>query len=154
FRGARVLPVSASPSLPVLGFTFVVALITGVIFGVGPAWLSSRYDPAEALRGATRATRDESALPQKSLVVVQAALSLVLLTVAGLLTQSLRNLQNQPYGFERQGRILVQFNPNSAGYTAERLMGLYQQMEDRFSHMPGVIHESMSLYTAQQGNNW
>jgi predicted permease len=154
FRGARVLPVSASPSLPVLGFTFVVALITGVIFGVGPAWMSSRSDPAEALRGATRATRDKSALPQKSLVVLQAALSLVLLTVAGLLTQSLRNLQNQAYGFERQGRILVQFDPASAGYAAERLQGLYQQLEDRFAHMPGVIHESMSLYTAQQGNNW
>jgi predicted permease len=154
FRGASVVPVSASPSLPVLGFTFLVSLVTGIIFGVGPAWMASRSDPAEALRGATRSTQEKSALPQKSLVVVQAALSLVLLTVAGLLTESLRNLQNQQYGFERQGRILVQFNPNSAGYTAERLPGLYQQLEDRFSHMPGVISESMSLYTAQQANNW
>jgi predicted permease len=154
FRGARVVPVSASPSLPVLGFTFLVSLLTGVIFGVGPAWMASRSDPAEALRGATRATRDKSALPQKSLVVVQAALSLVLLTVAGLLTQSLRNLQNQPYGFERQGRILVSLNPSSAGYTAERLTGLYQQLEDGFKQMPGVISESLSLYTAQQANNW
>jgi predicted permease len=154
FRGARVVPVSAAPSLPVLGFTFFVALLTGVIFGVGPAWMASRSDPAEALRGATRATRDKSALPQKSLVVVQAACSMVLLTVAGLLTQSLRNLQNQPYGFERQGRILVEFNPSSAGYTTDRLTGLYQQLEDRFAHMPGVMSESLSLYTAQQGNNW
>jgi predicted permease len=88
------------------------------------------------------------------LVVLQAALSLALLTFAGLLTQSLRNLQNQPYGFERQGRILVMINPNSAGYTQERLPALYQQLEDRFSHMPGVINESLSTYTAQQGNNW
>jgi hypothetical protein len=138
----------------VLGFTFLVSLVTGIIFGVAPAWMASRSDPAEALRGATRTTQETSALPQKSLVVVQAALSLVLLTVAGLLTESLRNLQNQQYGFERQGRILVEFNPNSAGYTAERLPGLYQQLEDRFSHMPGVIGESMSLYTAQQANNW
>lgn len=154
FRGARVVPVSASPSLPVLGFTFLVALLTGVIFGVAPAWIASRSDPAEALRGATRTTRDSSALPQKSLVVLQASLSLVLLTIAGLLTQSLRNLQNQRYGFERQGRILVSLDPRSAGYGPERLTGLYQQLEDRFSHMPGVIHESLSLYTAQQANNW
>jgi predicted permease len=154
FRGARVVPVSPSPSLPVLGFTFLVSLLTGIVFGVGPAWMASRSDPAEALRGAARATRDRSSLPQKSLVVVQAAVSLVLLALAGLLTQSLRNLQNQQYGFERQGRILVSLDPSSAGYTAERLPGLYQQLEDRFSHMPGVISESLSLYTAQQGNNW
>jgi predicted permease len=152
FRGAHFAPVSPSPSLPVLGFTFVMSLLTGVIFGVGPAWMASRSDPAEALRGATRATRDRSALPQKSLVVVQAALSLVLLTVAGLLTLSLRNLQNQQYGLERQGRILVGINPSSAGYTAERLTGLYQQLEDRFKQMPGVLNESLSLYTAQQGH--
>jgi predicted permease len=137
----------------VLGFTFVVALLTGVIFGVVPAWMASRSDPAEALRGAGRTTRD-SALPQKSLVVVQAALSLALLVLAGLVTQSLRNLQGQDFGFSRDGRLLVQFSPNSAGYTAERLLGLYQQLEDRFAHAPGVINESLSLYTAQQGNNW
>jgi len=154
FHGAHFVPVSASPSLPVLGFTFGVALLTGIVFGVAPAWIASRSDPAEALRGTTRSTRDKSALPQKGLVVLQAALSLVLLTIAGLLTQSLRNLQNQQFGFERQGRLLVQINPHTAGYTFDRLNGLYQQIEDGFSHIPGVIHESLSLYTAQQGNNW
>ena len=154
FRGANFVPITSSPSLPVLGFTFLVSLATGVIFGVAPAWIASRSDPAEALRGATRSTRDTSALPQKALVVVQAALSLVLLVVAGLVTQSLRNLQNQDFGFAKQGRILVQINPSSVGYTQERLAGLYQQLEDRFAHMPGVLHESLSLYTAQQGNNW
>lgn len=154
FRGAEYVPLNTAPSLPVLGFTFAVALLTGVIFGVVPAWMASRSDPAEALRGASRTTRDSSALPQKSLVVVQAALSLALLAVAGLVTESLRNLQGQDFGFSREGRLLVEFSPNSAGYTAERLAGLYQQMEDRFAHAPGVINESLSLYTAQQGNNW
>jgi len=116
--------------------------------------MASHSDPAESLRGAGRSTRDKSSLPQKGLVVLQAALSLVLLTVAGLLTQSLRNLQNQQFGFERQGRLLVQINPRAAGYTADRLTGLYQQIEERFSHAPSVINESLSLYTAQQGNNW
>jgi len=116
--------------------------------------MASRSDPAEALRGASRSTREGSALTQKSLIVVQAALSLVLLTVAGLVTQSLRNLQGQDLGFEKEGRILVRIDPTSAGYTGERFTGLYQQIEDRFSHTPGVIRESLALYTPQQGNNW
>src|SRR5207302_7243401 len=102
----------------------------------------------------SRAMADASAIPQRSLVILQAALSLILLTVAGLLTQSLRNLENQEYGFEKQGRLIVQMNPATAGYTQDRVMGLYEQLEDRFSHMPGVITASLSLYTAQQGNNW
>lgn len=154
FRGARFVPLSASPSWLVLAFTFGVALLTGVIFGGGPAWIAARSDPAEALRGTTRVTRDKSALPQKGLVILQAALSLVLLTVAGLVTQSLRNLQDQQFGFERHGRLLVEMNTRTAGYTDDRLPALYQQIEDRFSHTPGVISESLSLYTAQQGNNW
>jgi predicted permease len=154
FRGSPNVPLSTSPSIPVLAFTFLIALATGVIFGVGPAWIASHSDPAEALRGISRAMADASALPQRSLVILQAALSLVLLTVAGLLTQSLRNLENQQYGFEQQGRLIVQFDPVTAGYTQDRVMGLYQQLEDRFSHMPGVITASLSLYTAQQGNNW
>jgi predicted permease len=154
FRGAQYVPLSTAPSWPILGFTFAVALLTGIIFGVAPAWIASKSDPAEALRGASRSTRDSSTLPQKSLVVLQAALSLALLTIAGLVTQSLRNLQGQDYGFAREGRLLVMISPDSAGYTAERLPGLYQQIEDRFQHAPGVLHASLSLYTAQQGNNW
>ncbi|HEY6349944.1 MAG TPA: ABC transporter permease [Candidatus Angelobacter sp.] len=154
FRGAHFVPLSASPSPLVLAFTFGVALLTGIIFGVAPAWIAARTDPADALRGSSRVAGDKSALSQKGLVVLQAALSLVLLTIAGLVTRSLSNLQNQQFGFERQGRILVQMDPSTAGYTNNRLTGLYQQIEERFSHTPGVISESLSLYTAQQGNNW
>ena len=154
FRGADFVPISTAPSLPVLGFTFAVALVTGMIFGVAPAWAASRSDPADALRGSTRSTRGNAGKGQKALVVVQAALSLALLSMAGLLAKSLGNLQNQQFGFERQGRLLIQINPATAGYTQERLLGLYQVVEDRFGHLPGVINESLALYTAQQGNNW
>jgi len=154
FRGSMNVPISTTPSLPVLGFTTLVAVLTGIVFGVGPAWMASHTDPAEALRGATRLTGEASAVPQRSLVVLQAAVSLVLLSVAALLAQTLRNLDNQEYGIQRQGRLLAQINPQSAGYTQERLMGLYQQIDDKFSHLPGVITSSLSLYTAQQGNNW
>jgi len=92
FPDAKNLPIQASPSLQVLGFAFLVSLVTGVLFGTAPAWVSSHAQPAEALRGANRSTKDRSSLPQKSLVVFQAALSLVLLVGAVLMTKSLTKL--------------------------------------------------------------
>src|ERR1017187_8438933 len=67
FRGSRYIPIDAAPSLPVLGFAFLLSLVTGVVFGLAPAWLMARSDPAEALRGAGRSTRDRSSLAQRSL---------------------------------------------------------------------------------------
>jgi predicted permease len=104
FRSATFTPISATPSLPVLGFAFALSLLTGVLFGVVPAWLAARSDPAEALHGAGRGTRAGASLPQKILVVSQAALSLVLLACAGLLTASLRNLESQDFGFDVHNR--------------------------------------------------
>ena len=154
FRGASYVPISAHPSTLGLAFTFVLSLLTGVIFSTVPAWMTSGTHPAEALRGAGRSTRDHSALPQKSLVVLQAALSLVLLVGAGLLTVSLRNLENQPFGFETQGRLIVRINPALAGYTPERLPVLYQQLQERFSRIPGVLNASLALHTPFDNWNW
>jgi predicted permease len=154
FRGASYVPISAGPSLPALAFTFVLSLLTGVIFSTVPAWIASRTHPAEALRGAGRTTRDHSVLPQKSLVVFQAALSLVLLVGAGLLTVSLRNLENQQFGFETQGRLIVRINPALAGYSPERLPVLYQQLQERFSRIPGVLSASLALRTPFDNWNW
>ena len=95
FRHAHYVPIYASPSLPVLGFAFLLSLLTGGLFGIAPAWLATRADPAEALRGANRSTKDHASWSQKSLVIVQATLSVVLLVGAGLLTRSLMNLQHQ-----------------------------------------------------------
>jgi predicted permease len=154
FRGATYVPLNAYPSGTALAFTFVLSLLTGVIFSAVPAWIGSRTQPAEVLRGAGRATRDHSALPQKTFVVLQAALSLVLLAGAGLLTVSLRNLQNQQFGFETPGRLIVRINPALAGYTPERLPGLYRQLEERFSHLPGVLSASLALHTPFDNWNW
>ena len=85
FRGAKYAPIDATPSLSVLTFAFLLSLITDIFFSVVPAWVASHAHPAETLRGAGRSTRDNSALPQKLLVVLQAALSLVLLVSAGLM---------------------------------------------------------------------
>ncbi len=154
FRGAHYVPISSTPSFPVLGFTFAVSFATGLIFGIAPAWAETHSNPADALRGASRSTPASTALPQKFLVVVQAALSLVLLTGAGLLAQSLRHLENQHFGFRTDGRLIVRVNPNFVGYTPERLAASYRQLGDRLSQIPGVISASMSLYAPMSGSNW
>jgi predicted permease len=154
FRGARFVPIDAAPSHAVLAFAFLLSLVTGIVFGVAPAWITTRSDPAEALRGAGRATRDRSSLPQKSLVIVQVALCAILLVGAGLLTESLRNLQNQNFGFQREGRLDVRVDPRLAGYKPDRLYGLYEQLEARLPQIPGVISASYSLYSPMRGDNW
>ncbi len=154
FRGAHYVPINASPSPVVLGFAFLLSLVTGVIFGAAPAWITSHAHPAEALHGAGRTTRDRSSLPQKSLVVIQVALSIVLLIGAGLLTESLRNLQNQNFGFEPQGRLIVRVDPALAGYKPDQLYGLYQQFQQQLSQIPGVISMSYSIYSPMRGENW
>src|SRR5207244_4103011 len=88
FSGFASVPISASPSLPVLLFAFVTSLLTGVAFGIAPAWMATRVDPIEALRVANRSTGRIGSLPRKVLVVLQAAFSLVLLSTSGLLLRS------------------------------------------------------------------
>ena len=154
FSHATVMPVDAAPSLPVIGFAFGVSLVTGLIFGVAPAWISSKEQPANAMRGANRSTRDGSSLLQRSLVILQAALSVVLLIGAGLLGKSLNKLQHQNLGLETDNRVIVDMNPLKAGYKPGQLQGLYQQIEDTFHAMPGVEHVGLTLYTPLNGDNW
>ncbi len=154
FPDAHNLPIQATPSLPVLGFAFLVSLITGVLFGFAPAWFSAHAQPAEVLRGSGRTTRDKSSLPQIVLVVVQAAMSVVLISAAILMTRSLNNLEHQNFGIATSNRYVMHVDPAGAGYTAERLPGLYRQIEDKFSSLPGVANIGMALYSPLEGDNW
>ncbi len=154
FPDAKNLPIDASPSLPILGFAFLVSLATGMLFGTAPAWMSSHAQPAEALRGINRSTRDRSSLPQMGLVVLQAALSLVLLAGAILMAKSLANLEHQNFGLATANRYVVHLSPSGAGYTIDRLPGLYRQLEDRFSALPGVTGVGMAMYSPLEGDNW
>jgi predicted permease len=148
------VPIDASPSLPVLCFAFFLSLLTGVIFGTVPAWITSHSDPAEALRGINRSTRDRTSMPQKSMIVFQAAMSLVLLVGAGLLTRSLSNLQHQDFGIQTADRYVVHLDPSSAGYTPAKLPALYQKLEQQFGALPGVQSVGLALYSTLEGNNW
>jgi predicted permease len=154
FPEAQSIPIQATPSLPVLGFTIGISLLTGIVFGIVPAWITSHSDPADALRGLNRSTRDRSSLPQKMLIVLQAALSLVLLVGAGLLTRTLLNLEHQNFGIETANRYVVHFDPAGAGYKIDRLPALYDRLERQFSALPGVQSVGLALYSPLEGNNW
>jgi len=152
--GDQHVAITATPSLPVLAFTFGVSILTGILFGVAPAWLTARSDPADALRGAYRSTQHSGGWTQKSLVVAQAALSLVLLCAAGLLTQSLRNMRQQNFGFDVTNRYTLHYDAEMAGYKVEQIPAFFQQLHDNLAAIPGVEQVSFALYTPMEGDNW
>ena len=153
FHSAHFLPISATPSLIVLAFAFALALVTGIIFGAAPAWLATRTDPAEALRGSGRGTRDRSSFARKALLVVQATLSVVLVAGATMLGRSLNKLENQDFGYKVQGRVEVDINKPPASYTQPRLQALYRQLEAQLDRIPGVQGSGMALYNPLT-DNW
>ena len=153
-KGVTVDPLSASPSWQVLLFALAVSLVTGVLFGTAPAWIASRTNPADALRGAGRSVGDASSLPQRILVVLQAALSVTLLSMAGLLIASLRNLEHQDLHFETQGRLIAFIDLQAAGYKYEQLAGLYRRIDQTFATLPGVQNVAYATYGPMSNNNW
>jgi predicted permease len=154
FPGAQNVPIHASPSLAVIGFACGLSLVTGVLFGVAPAWIAAQAKPADALRTGTRTTATGTSLLQRSLVVLQAALSLVLLVGAGLFSQSLNKLQSSDMKLESKNRYIVHINPQAAGYSQTQLEALYRTMVERFHALPGVVKVGISTYTAMEDNNW
>lgn len=153
FRGSRNLPVSTLPSPLVLAFTFVVALITGAIFGAAPAWFATRTSPLEALRGAGRSSGDHSSLARRALLIVQAALSVVLVAGAAMLARSLDKLEHQQFGFRTGGRVLVSLNHPPSSYTLAQLAALYGRIEEGVNRVPGVTGSGLALYNPLT-DNW
>ena len=152
--GFAGVPISASPSIPVLLFALAVSLITGIAFSIAPAWMATRVDPTEALRGAGRSTARTGSFSRHSLVVLQTALSLALLTSSGLLTSALYTLEHQDFGFEQDGRMIAKIDPTLAGYRRDQLTPLYQRIHDSLTAMPGVSAAAVCLFSPLSGNNW
>lgn len=151
------VPVNASPSTPVLLFALGISLITGVVFGVVPAWITTRTDAIEALHGARgvggAAGRSRN-WAQQTLVVAQTAVSVVLLSTAALLGQSLRNFEHQNLGFETGGRYLVSINSMLSNYNQDQLAPLFRDVENRLATIPGVRMASAVLYSPMSGLFW
>ncbi len=154
FPDQQNMPVTASPSPLVIGFAFALSLVTGVLFGLAPALMAARAQPAEALRYNARTTAHGASLLQRALVVLQAALSLVLLVAAGLFAQSLNKAENVNMKLDATNRYIAHINPQAAGYKNAEVEALYQTIVDRFHAIPGVLKVGIATYTPMEDNNW
>ena len=123
----------------VLGFTVAVSLLTGILFGLAPAWRATRLDLTSALkvskRGSSGITRSRLI---KGLVVTQVAMSLVLLVAAGLFVRTLRNLERVEVGFNQESLLLFTLKPSAVGYKNEKLAQFYEQLLPRLDAIPGA----------------
>jgi predicted permease len=154
FPDQHNMPITASPAPLVIGFAFALSLVTGVLFGLAPALMAARTQPALALRSNARTTTHGASFLQRSLVVLQAALSLVLLVAAGLFAQSLNKAQNVNMKLDTTNRYIAHINPQAAGYKNSEVESLYQTIEDRFHAIPGVLKVGLATYTPMEENNW
>jgi macrolide transport system ATP-binding/permease protein len=87
-------------------------------------------------------------------MILQVALSIVLLSGAFLMARSLANLEHQNFGIATANRYVVRFDPKGVGYTVDHLPALYREIEDRVSSSPSVINVSVTRYTPLDGNAW
>ena len=140
------------PDLRVLLFTASVAILTGVLFGLVPAWNASASARISTLReGAAVGERRSRRRVGRLLVVAQVALSVVMLSAAGLLVTHLSNLRNLNLGFERESVLLVSLDHARSGYERLHLSNLYRDLLGRLQSIPGVRSATLSGATPISG---
>lgn len=157
-QGSAYIAMSPMPDASVLLFTLGVSLLTGLLFGLAPAIISSRIGVAGNLSAGSRTAQSSGGksarLWPKALVTAQVMLSLLLLVGAGLFLRTLRNLEAQDYGFERSHLLLAEFDANLAGYKPSQTLGLHQQLLERLSALPGVKSVALAATPPISGGNW
>ncbi len=149
--GSEPLPLDVTPSLRVLGFTLLASLLAAAFFGTAPALRASRIEPNATLRGSKGSARAEHGVLGRALVVVQVALSLLLLVGAGLFVRTLVNLQNVPSGFDQENVLLFETDVTTTGLEDERLGGLLDDVEERVAAEPGVRAVAFAFVVFNQG---
>ena len=152
-HGDEPLLLNVAPDARVLGFTLLVSLATALLCGLAPALRATRIALGSSLKEARGSVASTSRTRlAKALIVSQVALSFMLLIGAGLFLRTLVNLSNVNTGFNKENVLLFGIDPPAVGYKEDlRLVGLYQQIEQRVSTLPGVRADSISFFTFDQG---
>ncbi len=140
----------------VLAFTVTVAVATGVLFGLAPAWRATRVDPQTTLKANGRGVVEGHSRFSvgQALVIAQIALSLVLVVGAGLLLGSFRNLATLDPGFRRDGVLIVGVNLTNAGYSPAEMISTHDNLLRRFRALPGVRGAGAAEFTPISGMGW
>lgn len=137
------LTLSVRPDTTVLGFTLLVSVCTALLFGLTPAWRASRLKIESTRSHGVSGNRSGLG---KALIVLQIAVSLVLMIAAGLLVRSLENLKNFYPGFNKDNVLLFSVSPGMVGYKDNQLIALYKRLVDRIERIPGVRSTTLSIY--------
>jgi predicted permease len=157
-HGEKFTAIQATPDWHVLSFSLGVSLLTGVLFGIGPALRVSRMAMDSGLKSSVRTAggggASGSRLVPQILIAAQVALSLVLLVGAGLFLRTLRNLESRDFGFERSHLLVVNLEPKLAYYKPEQLDGFTGQVLDRMNALPGVEASAMSGAPPMSMGSW
>jgi len=152
--------IDTRPDARVLAFAVVVTLLTGILFGLAPAFRGSRIKVGQALKDSSGGpTGTAKALGRRiglgsCLVVAQVALSVVVLVGAGLLVRTLTNLRKVNPGFDTRNLLLFGINPTLAAYNVQRSQTLYFELQARLTSVPGVISASYSSDTLLSNGLW
>ncbi len=157
-QGRAYTAMSPAPDGTVLLFTLGVCLLTAVLFGLTPALTAARAGAASMLTSNTRTAQGaggrNSRFWPNLLVTAQVMLSLLLLVGAGLFLRTLRNLQNQDFGFERTHLLVAYFDARLVGYKPSQVPALHQQLLERIEALPGVRSAAVAATAPISGGNW
>jgi predicted permease len=150
-RVAATSPLDVKPDASILLFTLAISLVSGVLFGIAPALRATKTDLTTALKEKSAQGRKHRVNLGSLLVVVQVAVSLILLVGAGLFARSLIKLQQEDLGFNRDNVLLANVDTRLAGYKPNELSAVYRQLYDRLSALPNVQSVTMASYSPLQG---
>jgi predicted permease len=149
-------PFTITPDWRVLLFVLGASVLTGIFFGLAPAFRSTRIDLTPALKDtkASAAGRTRRLNVGGLLVVAQVGLSVVVVIGAGLLMRTLENLRNMNTGFDTRNLLLFTVDPTLLGYKQAQIQGLYRDLADRLAAMPGVVSVSYSSEALVSDSLW
>jgi predicted permease len=157
-QGNAYIAMDPTPDTTVVLFTLGLSLLTGILFGLAPALAAAGTGAASNLSAGSRTAQSSGGKSArfwpKTLVTVQVMLSLLLLVGSGLFLRTLRNLQNQDYGFERSHLLLAEFNAKLAGYKPSQTPSLHQSLLERLSALPGVRSIALSATPPISAGSW
>ena len=143
----------------VLAFTFAAAVLTGIIFGLAPAFRGTRVDLPPALKEGAGGSAAEGRAGRwfslgNGLVVAQVALAVVVLVGAGLLVRTLQNLKNVDPGFDTRNLLTFELDPTLIGYKTPQIDVFYRNLQERLAALPGIVSVSYSNSTLLSGSLW
>src|SRR5258708_6791528 len=143
-----------TPDLRVLSLTVSVAIFTGILFGLAPAWRGSREDPASVLQQNARSSSGGAGKLSKALIITQVALSLVLLLGAGLFVRSFQRLRSIDLGFQKESLLEITLYPKPGGFHNLDLNSYHRQLLARVSTLPGVGSVSFGDASIPSQQSW